>query len=547
MRALAAFLLLLSTAAPAVAKTYSAERFDSHILVLTGGAIEVTETVVFRFEGGPFREVFREIPTRRTDAVEIRTAWMDGRPLPFGEESGQVEVRQGSKVRVRWRFAPRADSTHVFVLKYLVRGVVQKFAGGDRLEWIALPVEHKYRIDSSEVVVEAPAAPTSTPVVEARRVSEKQIDSTGSRIHITARDIGEDGWIKSRLDFADGALIAAAPDWQQRQHVTRTLAPRWATAAAVIFVAGLVLMVGLRLGYDSPPQYGSATSAGTAPDDSRPAIAGALAANGSVSAEHAMAALFALADRGALTIVEDPRRWGQRHFTLHRRNTAIVPAPEEAAMLTLVFGGKEGPDDSVSLATAQKRLQHRLKEFRAPVLQELHTMGLLNEDRRGVRSSYLTVSLGALVLAGILAGAAAILADRFGGWPFLMPAAAAVVAGVGFIFRGGLTPLSNEGVRRAEHWRAYQRYLKEVSRDRAQLHREPSARLLAFAVALGLAGAWSKYLKQHPQHVPSWFQALAAAGDDGFPAFIAAGGTVHGGGAGAGAGGAAGGGASGAG
>ena len=76
------------------------------------------------------------------------------------------------------------------------------------------------------------------------------------------------------------------------------------------------------------------------------------------------------------------------------------------------------------------------------------------------------------------------------------------------------------------------------------------ARLLAFAVALGLASAWSKYLKNHPVGVPPWFRALAVSGDDGgFPAFIAAGGAGADGGAGggAGAGGAAGGGGSGAG
>ena len=36
------------------AKSYSAERFDTRITVLSGGAIEVTETVVFRFEDGTF-------------------------------------------------------------------------------------------------------------------------------------------------------------------------------------------------------------------------------------------------------------------------------------------------------------------------------------------------------------------------------------------------------------------------------------------------------------------------------------------------------------
>jgi hypothetical protein len=117
------------------------------------------------------------------------------------------------------------------------------------------------------------------------------------------------------------------------------------------------------------------------------------------------------------------------------------------------------------------------------------------------------------------------------------------------IFYGSLTPLSNEGVRRSERWRAYQQHLKDVARGRVHLTSDSPSRLLPFAVALGLASAWSKYLKNHPKGISPRFRALALSGDDsGFCAFVAAGGAGGDGGAGgAGAGGAAGGGGSGAG
>ena len=93
---------------------------------------------MFRFEG-EFTHVFRELPRRRTDAIDIVSAGMDGQAMPFGKGPGQVEVQRESKVRVEWRFAPRSDSTHTFVLTYVVRGVVQRQAGRDVLEWVALP------------------------------------------------------------------------------------------------------------------------------------------------------------------------------------------------------------------------------------------------------------------------------------------------------------------------------------------------------------------------------------------------------------------------
>jgi len=76
---LGTLLLIAVAATPAAGKSYSAERFDAVIRVLPDGTLDVTETVVFRFEDGPFTEVFREIPRRRTDGVQVMRAEMQGR------------------------------------------------------------------------------------------------------------------------------------------------------------------------------------------------------------------------------------------------------------------------------------------------------------------------------------------------------------------------------------------------------------------------------------------------------------------------------------
>jgi len=547
---IASLLLLLTVAAPAAAKSYSAERFDSRIRVLPGGAIEVVETVVFRFEEGTFDHVFREISKRRTDGIEIVSAAMDGRTLAFGEESGQVEVSGGSPVKVRWRFAPRSDSTHTFVLTYVARGVVRREGGVDLLEWVALPTQHAYRIDSSEVVLETPAPLSANPVLESRRVADAGIEPSGQRVQILARGIGKNGWVKARLQFAEGSVIASAPRWQQRELTANAFAPRWAAACGIVFAMGLVLLFALRQGYDSPTRGTATLAVDTPPDSLRPALAGAVASNGGVALQHAMATLFALADRGVITITEEPRKWRQRHFTLHRRQTGDATTPEEAALLNLAFRNKDREEESVPLSQARSRVTNRLRDFRKAVQQDLRAHGLLDEDRMHVRSRYLGFSIALLILALMLIVPAVFLARKYQGWPFLIAAAVGAVAIIGFIFYGALTPLSNEGVRRAERWRAYQKYLKDVARERVHLTAESPALVLPFAVALGLAGVWSKYVKHHPTMVPPWFRALATTADDGgFAAFIAAGGAAgDGGAASAGAtGGAAGGGASGAG
>jgi uncharacterized membrane protein YgcG len=175
-------------------------------------------------------------------------------------------------------------------------------------------------------------------------------------------------------------------------------------------------------------------------------------------------------------------------------------------------------------------------------------MGLIDDDRHRVRLLFRMWGIGVLVLALVTMIPAVFLTRTFGGWPFLVPAAIAIV-GIGVLIGyGALTPLSNEGVRRAAEWRAYARHLKEVARDRTVLTNSTPVALLPFAVALGLAVYWSKFVKHHPASVPVWFHTVGSHDDGAFPAFIAAGGSADAGGAGGGAGGgAAGGGSSGAG
>ena len=347
------------------------------------------------------------------------------------------------------------------------------------------------------------AAPLVRPAVVTKRVATMTLEPGSQRVQVFASDIGKNGWLSTRLEFDEGAIIAAAPAWQQHQLAVRALAPRWMAAAGVVFAVGLLFLFALRQRYDSP--HGDGGTAGTVetpPDTLRPGVAGAIASNGSVALQHAMATLFALADRGVVTITEEPRKWG-RHFTLHRRQTNQPLAPEETAVVNLAFRNKGNEEHSVPLTQARNRVSSRLRDFKAAVNQELHALGMLDDERMLVRARYLGFSIAFLILAALLVIPGIFLSGQYEGWPFMIAGAVAAVAVLGFIFYGVLTPLSNQGVRHAERWRAYQKHLREVARGRVQMRVDSPSRLLPFAVALGLASAWSKYCQEPPHWHPA--------------------------------------------
>ena len=196
---------------------------------------------------------------------------------------------------------------------------------------------------------------------------------------------------------------------------------------------------------------------------------------------------------GQVSIAEEPRKWGQRHFTLQRGRGTHRLAPEEDAALTLAFRHKGAEDAAVALTKARTRLAMRLGAFRRIVQQELRGLGLVDDERMGLRRRYRRFSIALLILTGMLVVPATLLFSRYAGWPFMIAGAVGLLSMIGFIFFSSLTPLSNEGARRAERWRAYQKHLKDVARERAHLASDSPSRLLPFAVALGLLpriGSW---------------------------------------------------------
>jgi Predicted membrane protein (DUF2207) len=546
------------------AKSYSAERFDSHVRVMPGGALEVIETVAFRFESGTFDHVFLEIPARRTDGIEIVSASLDGRAFPIGDGVNHIQVTGTSKVRVHWRFYPIADSTHVFVLTYLAHGVVSQTGDRDVLAWRALPTEHAYRIASSTVEFEFPAALSTgsvrvpAPKIESHRING-QVDATIERgaedsaaatvvaVSVTS-GVRANGWIEARFDLARGALVTAPPAWQQAELSAQALAPRWIAGAVVIAMSGLIVLFGLRQQYDPPRGDPPAPrKSPVAPDSLSPGLVGPLLSNGRIALEHAMAAFLSLADRGIVSIEEQPRGMlGQQSFGIRQVPTKAPLSAHERALLSITLDETK-IGQATSLVTARRRLVRRFRQFAAAVREDLSSAGLLDADRKRVRDRYVRVSIALLILAGVTALVTGLLlVSRYGPWPMLIPAALALIGMAGLIFAAATTPLSNEGLRRAASWRGFRDYLKGLMQERGQPADSGVARLLPLAVATGLAAGWAKYVKRHPGSVPPWFRALSPASQDrAFTAFVTSTG-AHGH-AGAAAGGAAGGGASGAG
>jgi len=539
-----------------VTKSYSADRFDVDVVVLTDGSLEVTERLTLRFVGGPFTYVYRHLPVEYTDGIDVISASVDGVPLSEGKEAGQVEIVGRDPVKVTWHFAPTSDSTHTFDLTYRVWGVIRQESDADVLIWQALPDEYEYSIAASTIRVTYPETVSLLGAPEVQK-GVATVEQGMYTVTFDARDLKPNSTLTVALRFGAGSLIDAPPQWQTRGTSSNrgglVLALIGSTVVALIVVLLAVFVSRARI----PSSARGEAPLTLPPSDLPPALAGVLMRNGNADTgwawPYALGTCFDLARRGVIAIEEMPgRSWLQGRDFVFRLNAATTSLrPHERGVVEMLFRDKSGLQSEARLSKLQSNLYSRLKPFTESLKTECASLGFFDVERQR-RRNMLMVWGGLLMFLGIaLIVAAAVLISSLGALPLLAAIGVSVSGMVLMIVGASLPSLGEDYQRTALDWKSFAKYLGDVTRQRDTLvHRDQFEGYLPYAAAFGLAEPWARYLKKHEDiEVPAWFRALATAEDGGrgaFVAMMAASGSASTSSA-ASAGGAAGGGASGAG
>lgn len=531
---LLAAVLLLAACRGSINKSYSADRYDVDLTLGADNTMLVTETVQFRFVGGSFSYVYRDITLNELDAIDQIEASMDGVRFSPGQQPGQVEIEDDDSLRITWHFTPLYDAVHTFTLRYRVQGAVRQEDAADVLRWYAVPEDHAYEIASSTVTLTYPPAvtPLTTPQLLERSA---RADTSDGRTVFTTEQLDEDESVIIEARFAQGSLVAAPPRWQAEKALRNknflSQLPLALAAGGLTLLIGLGWLVQQTQRFRRPRLAAPLLGDQTAPPSALPpAVAVHLTKRG----YPALAALFDLAQRGVVTIDEKKKTLGVRNFMLRRQAAGVTAAlrPHERGLLDALFAKKKGQTDEMPLRELGMRLASQQKLFNEPLDEEMELAGLLDPQRKADAKRLLPLTILALLLGG-LAGfvglITSILSAERAAWSALPVTVTLAFVGfslgivglIAIIRVTTLSTLTREGEEQGQQWQRFADYLKQVARGKAHLD-DPAAfeQYLPYAAGFGLGESWTKRYQQETGFVvPPWFQALGS--DDASGAFIA--------------------------
>lgn len=524
--------LLLFNVAAQDDKTYSADRFDVAVTAQLDRSLLVEETVTFRFIGGPFSFVFRELPTEHTDGITDITAGVDGVPWPQGTEPGQVEITGRDPIRIEWHLPPTADAVQNFTLSYRALGVVRRVVAdgddSDLLDWQALPDEYDYTIEGSRVTIAFPreASLRGQPELLAIGGEASSTSVFNNTAVFEARNLEPGDPLVARLSFAPGAFAGEPPLWQTRQAAQNSRAWIWLSAAGVTLLGGLLAVLAAARPYQNATRKAD-SFLHKPPFDLPPALAGWLF-NQTVGWQHGLATLFDLAARGHVVIDEmTEKKWySSSEFLVTLLNRPAGSRPHEQALLDILFTDRSGtPQESITMSSmGQLITSSRWKGFTDSVKEEAEATGLVSDAarRRGSRLVGWGVALMAMMVP--VGALAFLLRDSFGAWPLALGGAAFLVGLFALIGGASVSPLSERGAQMASAYAPFRRFVNEAAKGKMDVP-DPAyyEAYLPFAAAFGVAEPWVKaQAKRGYDAVPAYFRALSADSASHMAVYIAA-------------------------
>lgn len=512
-----AVLLSLFLFSPALAlstRELRIENFQSEVVVMADGTIDVTENIQAHFVGGPWHGLYRTIPVEYVTPqglnyslfLEVkRVTDGSGRTLKY-ESSRERHYR---KLKI---YVPDADnSTQTISIEYSVSDALRFFDDHDELYWNVTGDDWDVPIQAASVRIILPEGTTNIRAnvftgAYRSRAQNADVEIAGNGVEVRTRE---------PLRLHEGLTVAVAFD---KGFVHE---PSAAGKIALFFrsnwplglpLATFAVMFYLWWTKGRDPRLRPIAAQYEPPDQLTPGEAGTLVDN-SANMRDITASIVDLAVRGYIVIEEHQRdqMLGLMHskdynfiVKKERAEWSKLKAHEQALLEGLFVTGAVG--ETVSMSSLENHFYTNLPGIRSNIFNSLVTHGYYNRRPDSVRSSYIAagVVVGFLVVFG-----GAKIASNLGMAPLTFIAAGiltgAIICGFGWF----MPAHSEQGTRALEGVLGFEDFLVHVESERFNsMIKTPQMfeKFLPFAMALGVEKNWSKAFQGILTQPPEWYR-----------------------------------------
>lgn len=531
---------LLPLQANAQDRSVIVQRRDADMTINSDGSVNVVETWVVDFQGGPFRFAFRTIPFNRISSLTFDGVSEDGTPYTRAdtESPGTFNVEYGNGERtITWYFPPATDAVRTFQLYYTLTDALRIYDDGDQFWWKFIEADRAYPIQQSAVTVHLPGNFPTDQILAATYTNGSESGGAqiidGSTVQFTGGPFPPDTEWEIRVQFPHGVVTQSVQPWQRADDLADAQADIDAIAAAqfnfystvttwfLIIAGGLSLLLLWYLGGRDRATALPAEFITEPPQDPpgsgnvlTPALAGTLI-DEQANVRDILATLVDWARRGIITITALPagaKTSDPNDDYMYKRVGADAPPLEhqyEREFMLKLFRG----ETSRTIGHIREKFTASRDEMFDSLYAEIVRLGYFKTRPDYVRARF--YRFGWILLALICPAAflfqlfigIAYTSDLAFSWSALAPWVVLFVLSFALMYLARYMPRKTpQGSEAAARWNAFRRYLEHIEKyTNVADARDQFEKYLPYAVAFGIDKTWVEKFAAVNTPAPRWY------------------------------------------
>ena len=221
------------------------------ISIRPDGKVDVCETWMVQFVGGPFKYARRMIPLNKVEEIGGWRISENGQSYQLAKTGApntyQISEEDDQQIAI-WYFPPTTDQTRSFEVCYTLIGALRIGETQDEFYWKFIEPDRSYPVENVQVRLRLPESFPANELEVATYLNGKQKDGAqvqdGATVNFSGGPIQPNQDWELRVRFPAGGINAAPPAWQTGS--TSNASPETPlTITGVIFGLGLLAMVTL--------------------------------------------------------------------------------------------------------------------------------------------------------------------------------------------------------------------------------------------------------------------------------------------------------------
>jgi uncharacterized membrane protein len=490
---------------PQISLAEKIDDFQVDIRVNKDASIDVSESILYNFEGAERHGIFRDIPVKyqaRGGNFNLRIS-----DISVADEKGNAYnfslANVGANKQIKIGDANLLVSGKKnYIINYKIKRAINYFDTFDELYWNGIGTQWTIPINNPAVKLTLPKNVSQDSlqiscyvgVSGSAEKCDSSLDEKQNSILFTSQDLAPGEGLTFAVGFPKG--IVSQPTTME--NILEIIKDNWILVLPVIVFVIMFRLWWLR-GRD-PQGRGTIIAQFDAPDNLTPLEIGIIVDERSDSADIS-AQIVHLATKGYLKIkrVENKILF----FTSSDYELEKLKKIDDTlkSFERKLMQGLFGDGATVKISELRNVFYKDVKKINDDVYQELTDLGYFLSNPDSVRKKFIVIGIILAVSGFFVAG--------FVGGLYIF---STIVSGLLVIIFGSLMPArTKKGVEAREYILGLKEYLRVAEKDRIDFHNAPEKtpdhfeKLLPYAMALGVEKEWAKQFEGIYNQNPSWY------------------------------------------